>query len=175
MTEIEWVPLAEIARPHGVRGELRLRVFNPESDLLLEQREVQISKKGGERVRMQVRSARRANDAILMQLAGISDRDAAEALRGASVDIPRTAFAALDEGEFYAVDVIGAPAYEGDTVIGEVADYVEYPSVGVFVVKLTAGGTLDVPATEEFVISVEKSPAEDAGARKMRLLLESLL
>ena len=29
-----WVPLAEIARPHGVRGELRLRLFNRDSDPL---------------------------------------------------------------------------------------------------------------------------------------------
>ncbi len=30
-----WVPLAEVARPHGVRGELRLRPYNGDSDLLL--------------------------------------------------------------------------------------------------------------------------------------------
>ena len=30
-----WVPLAEVARPHGVRGELRLKLFNKDSDLLL--------------------------------------------------------------------------------------------------------------------------------------------
>src|ERR1019366_6319010 len=30
-----WVPLAEVMRPHGVQGELRLRLFNKDSDLLL--------------------------------------------------------------------------------------------------------------------------------------------
>ena len=35
-----WVPLAEVARPHGVRGELRLRLFNKSSDTLLDQDEV---------------------------------------------------------------------------------------------------------------------------------------
>ncbi len=35
-----WVPLAEVARPHGVRGELRLKLFNEDSDILLEQDEV---------------------------------------------------------------------------------------------------------------------------------------
>src|SRR5678815_1334731 len=31
-----WVALAEVARPHGVRGEVRLNLFNAESDLLLD-------------------------------------------------------------------------------------------------------------------------------------------
>ena len=35
-----WVPLAEVMRPHGVRGELRLRPFNRDSDLLLDLDEV---------------------------------------------------------------------------------------------------------------------------------------
>jgi hypothetical protein len=36
----DWVALAEVARPHGVRGEVRLKVYNTESDLLLAQEEV---------------------------------------------------------------------------------------------------------------------------------------
>ena len=35
-----WVALAEVARPHGVRGEVRLRLYNRDSDLLLEQDDV---------------------------------------------------------------------------------------------------------------------------------------
>jgi ribosomal 30S subunit maturation factor RimM len=27
-----WVPLAEIARAHGVKGELRLKLYNSDSD-----------------------------------------------------------------------------------------------------------------------------------------------
>ena len=30
-----WVPLGEVARPHGVRGEVRVRLYNPDSDQLL--------------------------------------------------------------------------------------------------------------------------------------------
>ena len=31
----QWVALAEVARPHGVRGEIKLKVYNLESDTLL--------------------------------------------------------------------------------------------------------------------------------------------
>ncbi len=37
-----WVPLAEVARPHGVRGELRLRPYNQDSDVLLDLDEVAV-------------------------------------------------------------------------------------------------------------------------------------
>ena len=44
-----------------------------------------------------------------MRLAGVDDRDAAEALRGAEVCVrARRASPPLDEGEFYACDLEGA-------------------------------------------------------------------
>ena len=35
-----WVPLGEVARPHGVRGEVRVQPYNRDSDLLLQLEEV---------------------------------------------------------------------------------------------------------------------------------------
>ena len=78
-----WVPLAEVARPHGVRGELRLRLFNRDSDLLLSLDEVLVRFPDGREEEVSVDAARRANDAILMKLYSVDDRDGAEGLRGA--------------------------------------------------------------------------------------------
>lgn len=160
-TESAWVALAEIARPHGVRGELRLRLYNPDSDVLLHQKSVQLTLPSGVVRTEAVTGARRANDAILMYLASVSDRDVAEPLRGAIVSIPRDAFERLDAGEFYAVDVIGSTVVErlesGETVeIGRVKDFVSYPTVDVFVVQAEGGEPLDVPSTEAFVVDVQK-------------------
>jgi len=70
-----WVPLAEIARPHGVRGEIRLRLYNRASDLLLDQDEVLLRFADGEEQEVSIDGARRADDAILMKLHSIDDRD----------------------------------------------------------------------------------------------------
>jgi 16S rRNA processing protein RimM len=160
-TDTAWVALAEIARPHGVRGELRLRLYNPDSDVLLHQKSVQLTLPSGVIRTEVVKGARRANDAILMYLASVSDRDVAEPLRGSTVSIPRDAFERLDAGEFYAVDVIGSQVVErlesGETVdIGRVKDFVSYPTVDVFVVQADGGEALDVPSTEAFVVDVQK-------------------
>ena len=73
-----WVPLAEVARPHGVKGELRLRLFNATSDVLLDQEEVLVRLADGEENEVSVERARRADDAILMKLYSVDDRDRAE-------------------------------------------------------------------------------------------------
>jgi 16S rRNA processing protein RimM len=44
---------------------------------------------------------------VVAKLMGVSDRDAAEALKGAVVQISRSLFPPLSDGEFYWVDLIG--------------------------------------------------------------------
>lgn len=46
-------------------------------------------------------------DDVVAQLMGVSGRDAAEALKGVAIQIPRSHFPALTDGEFYWVDLIG--------------------------------------------------------------------
>jgi 16S rRNA processing protein RimM len=137
-----WVPLAEVARPHGVRGELRCRPFNRDSDLLLELDDVLVRFREGDEQEVSVDAARRANDAILLKLHSVDDRDRAEELRGALVCARRGEFPALEPGEFYACDVEGARvvAEEPERELGRVMELKSYPSVDVLVVAAADGG-----------------------------------
>jgi 16S rRNA processing protein RimM len=57
----------------------------------------------------------------------VNDRSAAEALRGALVEIDRAALPPLDEGEYYHADLIGLPALDRDgNNIGTVAAVENY-------------------------------------------------
>lgn len=151
-----WVPLAEVARPHGVRGELRLRLFNATSDILLEQDEVLVRMKDGVEHEVSVERARRADDAILMKLYSVDDRDRAEELRGAHVCVRRRDFPEADADEFYAIDVVGAEVRLGGERIGVIAELVTYPSIEVFLVHADDGqGDWEVPLTEMFIGRVD--------------------
>jgi 16S rRNA processing protein RimM len=156
-----WVPLAEVARPHGVRGELRLRLFNRDSDLLLALDEVLLRFPEGDEQEVSVDASRRANDAILMKLFSVDGRDRAEELRGALVCARRGDFPALAADEFYACDVEGALVVvteEGaaPVEIGRVRALRNYPSVDVFVVDAADGGEpWEVPLVEAIVIRVD--------------------
>ena len=151
-----WVPLAEVARPHGVKGELRLRLFNKASDTLLGQDEVLVRLKDGEEHEVSVERARRADDAILMKLHSVDDRDRAEELRGALVCVRRRDFEAAESGEFYAIDVVGADVKLAGERIGTVAELVTYPSVEVLLVHADDGkGDWEVPLTEMYIARVD--------------------
>ncbi|HEX3772014.1 MAG TPA: ribosome maturation factor RimM [Polyangiaceae bacterium] len=155
-----WVPLAEIARPHGVRGEVRLRLYNSDSDLLLDQEEVLIRFPEGDEQEVSVDGARRADDAILMKLHAVDDRDRAEELRGAVVCVQRGAFPPADPGEFYACDIEGARVVveeAGETrELGKVTAMRPYPSMDVLEVAAADGGVpWEVPLVDAVVRSVD--------------------
>jgi 16S rRNA processing protein RimM len=151
-----WVPLAEIARPHGVKGELRLRLFNKTSDTLLGQEEVLVRMADGEEHEVSVERARRADDAILMKLFSVDDRNRAEELRGALVCVRRRDFEDAEPGEFYAIDVVGADVKLAGERIGTVAEIVTYPSVEVLLVHADDGkGDWEVPLTEMYIARVD--------------------
>lgn len=156
-----WVPLAEVARPHGVRGELRLRLFNKDSDVLLEQDEVLVRLVDGEEHEVSVDFARRADQAILMKLHSVDDRDRAEEIRGALICVKRASFPALGEGEFYTCDALGAEVWVEEAGkeparLGHVRDIVSYPSVDTLVVRAEDGGAdYEVPLVAAFVSTAD--------------------
>jgi 16S rRNA processing protein RimM len=151
-----WVPLAEVARPHGVKGELRLRLFNAESDVLLEQDEVLVRTSEGEEHEVSVERARRADDAILIKLFSVDDRNRAEDLRGAQICVRRRDFPEASDGEFYAIDVVGSEVRVAGERVGVVAELITYPSIEVFLVHADdAKGDWEVPLTEMFIKRVD--------------------
>jgi 16S rRNA processing protein RimM len=161
-----WIPLAEVARPHGVRGEVRLRLFNRDSQLLLSLEDVRLRFPEGDEQDVSVDSARRANDAILMKLFTVDDRDRAESLRGALVCAQRGSFPPPDDGEFYACDLEGARVVvrrEGGTTadLGRVRELQTYPTVDVLVVDAADGGLpWEIPLVDAIVERVDVARAE---------------
>ena len=73
-------------------------------------------------------------EAPILRLAIASDRDAVDALRGRSLSVPRTAAPALDDGEYWADDLVGCVVVSGDRELGAVERLVAYPSCEVLVV-----------------------------------------
>lgn len=165
-----WIPVAEVARPHGVRGELRLKLYNEGSELLLRPRAVKLRLADGEEREAQISKARTANKALLVTLSGVDERGQAEALRDARVCVPRDEFPPLAAGEFYACDIEGARVVLADGVqVGQVTGLQSYPTCDVLVVRRdgvvgpgagpesppAAPSLLEIPLTQAFIRSVD--------------------
>jgi 16S rRNA processing protein RimM len=100
----ELVEVGVVTRPHGVRGEVRVHLHNPDSEALLQADEVVV----GEH-RYAVTGARAVKDAVLLRLESLTDRNAAELLREQPVLVDREALA-LEEGEVLLSDLVGCAA-----------------------------------------------------------------
>ena len=99
----ERVALAEIARPHGIRGELRLKLYNPASDVLQSKPRVHLVPREGEARWVRLVSVREVPGTLLVRLDGVRDREAADALRGAKLEVLRSI---LPEPEEAGADVV---------------------------------------------------------------------
>ena len=98
------IPLAAIAGAHGIKGEVRLKLFSESAESFARHSRLYVG--GTER---RLLAARDAGKGAIAQFEGIADRTAAEALRGSLVEIDRAALPPLDEGEYYHADLIGIP------------------------------------------------------------------
>jgi 16S rRNA processing protein RimM len=152
---MRWVALAEVARPHGVRGELRLKLFNAESDVLLDVDEVLVRLADGKEHEVSIDQARRADKTILLKLHSVDDRDRADELRGAMICVPREKLPPLEDGEFYACDVEGAEVRLQNARIGTVERLVEYPTMHVLAVKKDDGAVVEVPLNPGYVEQID--------------------
>jgi len=110
------VTLAAIAGAHGVRGEVRLKLFGEGVQGL---RAFSTFDAGGRKLTL--KSLRPANQGAVAHFAEITDRGAAEALRGTVLTVPRSALPPLGEGEYYHHDLIGLACTSTDgTALGTV-------------------------------------------------------
>jgi 16S rRNA processing protein RimM len=154
-----WVALAEVTRPHGVWGEVRLKVYNADSELLFSMPQVLVRSVDDASV-MELESLRGADAGhLLAKFRGIEGRDAADRLRGATLCVERERFPKLDAGEFYVCDVIGAKIVGPGGDLGVVQDLVSYPTADALLVKLEVAGSgeqmVEIPLLDEFVDVVD--------------------
>ena len=98
------VTLAAIIGAHGVTGEVRLKLFGEGFASLKPHKAFN----GGALMLEKLKDDGKGG--AIARLAGVSDRTAAEALRGTALTVPRSALPPLAEGEYYYADLIGLPA-----------------------------------------------------------------
>ena len=77
-------------------------------------------------MRLAIREAREHSGAIVASAREIDDRDAAEALAGARVFVPRSSFPSTQPDEYYWVDLIGLDVVNREGVaLGRVAELLQ--------------------------------------------------
>ena len=96
------VTLAAVAGAHGVKGEVRLKLFADSAASLARHSTLLV---GGRP--LSLRQVRDSGRTAVASFAEIADRSAAEALRGQLVEVERSALPPLEPGEYYHSDLLG--------------------------------------------------------------------
>lgn len=156
----EPIAFGVVTRPHGVRGEVRVHPYNPDSELLLQVDRVWLLAEGAEPRQVVVERARRGPHAVLVQLEGVRGREQAEALRGTVLGIDRDVLPPTGEDEWYVVDLVGSVVRDAQgTMLGEVVDVISYPSVDCLKVR-APDGDREVPMVEPWIQRVDPEAGE---------------
>ena len=138
------VTLAAVAGAHGVRGEVRLKLFTDSAANLKAHEALFVG--GVERRLIDVRDGGKT---AVARFEGVSDRTAAEALRGSLVEVDRGALPPLGEGEYYHSDLIGRPCVDGaGASVGIVSAVENFGAGDLLEVELSDGRRSLIPFRE---------------------------
>ena len=152
----DWIPYGYVARAHGVRGEVRVVPHHPGDELPAGTSRVQLRGPDGVTRVVGVQSLRAVSGGLLMRLEGVDGRDGADALRRSEVAVAREDLPALEPGEFYLHELIGAELRdEGGERLGVVEGFTDNRGQDLATVR-TAGGTRLVPLVDGTIVRFDR-------------------
>ena len=106
-----WVCVGVIGKPKGVRGAVRITTYTARPGDVVAYGPVH----DGPRGRVLALDLRETiKGGVVAAITGVDDRDAAAALRGTKLYVPRSALPEPDGGEYYHADLIGLRAELAD-------------------------------------------------------------
>ena len=141
----------------GLKGDLKVKSFTSDPKDVGAYGPVS-DETGGKVLELSVTGM--AKDQVVVRIAGVTDRTAAEALKGMQLYVPRDALPAPEDDEYYHADLIGLVAEEagsadGAEPFGKVRSVYDFGAGDVLEVERPSGETVMLPFTRKVVPEVD--------------------
>jgi 16S rRNA processing protein RimM len=155
---LKTLELGRITRPHGVQGELKLKLHFEEGASLVQTSHLVLTTTTGETAEYALEKVRRSGKLVIVCLEGVSSRDAAEALRGATVSVDRARLQPLADDEYYLADLVGCRVEAPSGPVGVVEAVRSHPTLDSLMIRTAAGVLLEQPIHDAWVerVSVQE-------------------
>jgi len=144
------VTLAVVIGAHGINGQVRLKVFAEDFGSYK-------SFNGGT---LTLKASQAGNNGTIARFAEVANRNAAEALRGTELTVPRAALPPLADGEYYHADLMGLQVVSTDGgALGTV----------VLVENFGAGDVIEIerPDGKRFMVPMNADAVPDWNGERM--------
>ena len=142
--KLRYLEAGEIVTTHGVRGEVKVLPWVDSPEVLCEFDRCRID---GKEYTMECRIQKTCN---LVKLSGIDTMEAAQAMRGKTIELYRED---IDDEVIFAAELIGVEVYSEGVMIGRITDVLDYPGNSVYVVK--GEHEYMIPAVKAFVLDTD--------------------
>ena len=150
---LDHLAVGAIAGPHGVRGQFKVKLFAETPEALEQYGALKID--DGRTLKLSVKSVS-SKGLVIVSAAGVTSREAAEALCGMLLSTSRASLPDPDEGELYHADLLGAAVFHEDgTNLGEVVALYNFGAGEIIEVKPASGTRVMLPFAGESVVSVD--------------------
>ena len=140
--KLQFVEAGEIVSTHGVRGEVKVLPWLDCPEMLCEFDRCRIEGK-----EYKIEQCRVQKTCNLVKLSGIDTMEAAQLMRGKTVELYRDD---IDDEVIFAAELIGVEVFCEDEQIGKIVDVLDYPGNSVYVVK--GKHEYMIPAVSAFIL-----------------------
>ncbi|CAN5230373.1 ribosome maturation factor RimM [soil metagenome] len=149
------IRVGRVAGAFGVRGEIRITTYT-EAPLALKSYGALLDEQGA--VALSLTSARESKGGLIVRAKGVDDKEAADALRGLTLHVPREALPEPDEDEYYLTDLIDLDIVAPDgTAIGKIRAVHNFGAGDLLEIQPPAGASWYAPFTKAVVPEVSIS------------------
>ncbi len=144
-----------VTATHGLKGEVKVFPTTDDVKRFKRLREV-ILDTGKERIGLEVESVKFFKQFAIVKFKGIDDISAVEKYRKSSILVTRENAVRLKKDEYFIADLLGLKVRdESDAEIGVLRDVMETGANDVYVIDLTDGRELLLPAIKQCVLEVD--------------------
>ncbi len=152
--EAGWIAVGRVGRAHGVRGEVAVLSLSEVSSRFEPGSRVFVGEAGDRP--LTVAATRPHQHRILVRFAEVGDRDAASALTGAYLFVPRGTSPPLPDGSYWPYELEGCEVRTGSgRSLGVIREVVRTSANDVWVTARAGGGELLIPALRDVIESVD--------------------
>ncbi len=153
MAEPRFLVIGKLLKPHGLRGDVRVRPLTDDTSRFSWLKQVYLGK--DELRPLTVASIRFHKDVVLVKFEGLDGRDVVQHLHGQLLLVAKEDAIPLAEGEYYLYQLNGLDVYsDEDVYLGKLINVIETGANNVFEVK-GEGKPILLPDIPDVIVDID--------------------